>query len=79
MSEPPWSPIDSNKTKQSSEKSDTAGFINTLRKEFQSPDRRDALCLPNTAMDYMYSNGFTITVINKKKSLMVHKLLHYIG
>lgn len=52
VSEPPWSPIDSNKTKQSSEKSNTAGFINTLRKEFQPPDLKDVQCLTNAAIDY---------------------------
>lgn len=60
VSEPPWSPIDSNKTKQSSEESNTAGFINRLRKEFQPPDLRDVQFLPNTTTDYTCNNGFTM-------------------
>lgn len=64
MSEPPWSPIDSNKTKQSSEKSNTAGFINTLRKEFQPPDLRDVSV-------YQMQRRITCTVMTVQKTINV--------
>lgn len=59
MSNPLWLPVDSNETKQSCMKSNTAGFINALRKEFHSPDLMDVKCEVNAAIYsmYKYSNG----------------------
>lgn len=46
VSKPPRSPVNSNKTKQSREKSNTAGVTDAPRREFQPRALRDAAVYP---------------------------------